>query len=96
MSEPEEEDLTKLQLQDLIERAYKIAKQMVREGANQETVEGLFTISSELRKRVCGSLQEPSSTVAPRCPQIKIAKRPIGNEIRGSRTKGLPRSGGGR
>jgi glycine cleavage system protein P-like pyridoxal-binding family len=96
MSEPEEEDLTKFDLDDLIEIANKITEQMVREKATQASAERLFKISAELLNRVSGHLQEASSRVGRRLVRPTVAVRSIGKEIPRSRTKGLPHSGGGR
>jgi hypothetical protein len=92
MSEPEEEDLTKFDLDDLIKIANKVAEEMVREKVTREGVERLFKVSSELRKRVCGNPQKGTSSAVRRPPPAAVARPDRGTAP--SRTAGiLPRRG---
>jgi len=83
MPEEQEEDLSKFDLQDLINIANEIAQQMAQ-GA-----ERLAKVSSAIAKKTPCNVQKPNSPVPLRPPEIRSATPRYVKEIQGSRTKGL-------
>lgn len=75
----EGEDLTKFDLNALLKEIQEVVDEMVRNSVTGKKAEKLAKLATDLKKK----------TGTRRCVRPAIAVRPIGKEVKGSRTRKL-------